>query len=376
MKKFFSLCVFSTLLVACGDAPLLQAQKVDYKSSVTLPSLETPPDLTQPATGDQFVIPGDKSSPASNQSAATYSAYAASHNTAASVGNNDVLPQVAGMKIVRAGCERWLVVPGTPEQLWPKLKAFWLSVGLPIVKENPTAGVMETDWAENQAKLPQDFIRRSVGKLFDSLYDTGQRDKYRTRLERGSAPGTSEIYISHRALVEVYVNSDHVQTAWQYAPSDPDLEAEMLQLLMVSLGAKKETAKQLVNQPKPADKATLQPVAGAPDQLELADAFDRAWRRVGLALDREGFAVEDRDRSKGIFYVRYIDADAEKNEPSFWSKLAIWRDQPTVKDSNKYRIEVKAQGEQSLVRVLNETGALATTETARRILTLLQQQLK
>ena len=50
--------------------------------------------------------------------------------------------------------------------------------------------------------------------------------------------------------------------------------------------------------------------------LTLDEPFDRAWRRVGLALDRVGFTVEDRDRAKGLYYVRYVDpkTDGKKSD--------------------------------------------------------------
>ena len=88
---------------------------------------------------------------------------------------------------------------------------------------------METEWAENRAKLPQDLIRKTIGKLLDGMYSTGERDKFRTRLER-NAQGGVEIYITHRGLQEIYPTKERDSTTWTVRPSDPDLEAELLAL--------------------------------------------------------------------------------------------------------------------------------------------------
>jgi outer membrane protein assembly factor BamC len=170
-----------------------------------------------------------------------------------------------------------------------------------IKLELPDAGVMETDWAENRAKIEQDFIRNLLGKVIDSVYSTAERDKFRTRLEPGSTPGTTDIFISHRGMYEIYVTEGKDQTKWQPRPADPELEAEMLRRLMIRLGSDEKRATEAVQaaQEKPVERATADARCRRGGTLEVEESFDRAWRRVGLALDRVGFTVEDRDRSQG-----------------------------------------------------------------------------
>jgi outer membrane protein assembly factor BamC len=189
-------------------------------------------------------------------------------------------------------------------------------------------GIMETDWAENRAKLPQDMIRATLGKFLDQIYSTPERDKFRTRLEKGAEEGTTEIYISHRGMYEAYANEGKGRTVWQPRPADPELEAEMLRRLMVRLGTQETRAKTLMAaDAKKEERAKLMRATSGVGSLQLLEAFDRSWRRVGLALDRVGFTVEDRDRTKGLYYVRYVDPEAGCGQEvggRLLSKLKFW----------------------------------------------------
>ncbi len=364
------------ILVACGG-DLLESKKIDYKSAGKLPPLEIPPDLTQPSRDERYAVPD-----VSPKGTATYSAYAGERTEQTrQTTDQDVLPQVDKMHIERAGSERWLVVQGSPDKLWPVIKDFWQDLGFIVNVEVPEAGVMETDWAENRAKLPQDIIRKTLGKVFDDLYSTSERDKFRTRLEKGAQPGTTEIYVSHRGMYEVYVNEGKSETRWEPRPPDPDLESEMLRRLMVRFGADEARAKTMLAQPQQAEqRAKLARAADGTGTLELQEPFDRAWRRVGLALDRVGFTVEDRDRSQGLYFVRYIDPETDgqkKNEKGFLSKLMFWKgDKTEISQADQYRIHVKGSDEASTVKVLTREGGTDTSPVSKKILSLLLDQLK
>ncbi|HUW36249.1 MAG TPA: outer membrane protein assembly factor BamC [Rhodocyclaceae bacterium] len=369
--------LLSALLLAGCSGTLLQSKKIEYQSASKqqLPSLEVPPDLTTPKRDDRYAVPeiGAKES-------ATYSAYSGAQGSqaAASTGS-EVLPKVPNMHIVRDGSERWLVVSGmTPEKLWPVIKSFWQELGFIINVDRPEAGIMETDWAENRAKLPQDLIRRTLGKVFDSLYSTAQRDKFRTRLERGTVPGTTDIFISHRGMDEVYIDEGRSETRWQPRAPDPGLEAEMLRRLMVRLGAGEAQAKALVAAPQTVARAQLLQTGVGPGSLRVDEPFDRAWRRVGLVLDRAGFTVEDRDRSKGLYFVRYLDPEADANQgKGLLDRLMFWKNgKSDAKQKEQYRIYVKGENNASTVEVLTGEGGIAQTETAKKILKLLFEQLQ
>lgn len=372
-KVLVAAMVASALLAGCGS--LFDSNKVEYKSAGKLPPLEIPPDLTQPTRDDRYSVPD-----VSPKGAATFSAYSgerASQGARPSTGP-EVLPQVSKMRIERAGSQRWLVVTGSPDKIWTDLKDFWQNMGFIITVELPEAGIMETDWAENRAKIPQGIVRDTIGKALDFLYSTPERDKFRTRIEKGLQPETTEIYISHRGMYEIYTNEGRTDTRWQPRPADPELEAEMLRRLMVRMGVDEARAKTMVAEAVQDDRAKLLPDSGS---LEVLEPFDRGWRRVGLALDRVGFTVEDRDRSKGIYFVRYVDPEIDNRkkgeDEGFFSKLAFWRDSKV--DANKmprFRIQVKAMGDASVVQVLTADGGVDQSDTGKKILRLLHEQLK
>ena len=371
------------VLAGCSSVDnFLAGDKVDYKSSAaTRPTgLEVPPDLTQLSKENQRYQP-----PANGTiSASTFqaqSAAAASAPAAAAAAVPVIAPQSVGdFKIERQGNERWLSTKLTPEQVYPQLRAFWKDNGFVLVQDRPETGVLETDWAENRAKLPNDFIRNTVGKLIDSAYSTGELDKFTTRVER-TATGC-DIFVTHRGMAEVYIGTPQKDsTVWQPRPADPQLEATFLSRLMVRLGASEEVAKATVAAAPAAaasSPARARLVAGSPSPtLQLDDGFDRAWRRVGVALDRTGFTVEDRDRAQGLYFVRYVDpAYAGREEPNLFQRMFSFGKKKDDTGLAKYRVKVSSEGQTSTVAVLDSQGRPETSDNGKRIASLLLEDLR
>lgn len=300
-----------------------------------------------------------------------------------------VVPSGSVAKLERQGSQRWLAVNLPPEKAWPVLVDFWPSVGLKIEKSDQSAGVLETVWAENRAKLPQDIIRRTLGRVLDSVYSTNEQDKYRARIER-TAQDTSEIYVSHRGMEEVYAGPGQDRTVWQPRPPDPEMEAEMLQRLLVKFEGPTRGAATVATSPSGASTAGTAAVSALPqlarmikasdgrnERLEIDEAFDRAWRRIGLALDRGGFTVEDRDRAKGFYFVRYLDPDLEakaKSDQGFFNKI-FGKEKPI--QAPQYRVGLTSQGEsKTAVQVFDSTGKPERSPAGDRILNLLSEQLR
>lgn len=358
-------------LAGCSSiSSLLEPDRIDYKSASKGRTLEVPPDLTQLQRENRYAI--------TSRGTATASGYNLQQDARPS--SKVIAPNSAeNMRIERAGNQRWLVVKQAPEALWPQIKDFWQDMGFLIHIESPEAGVLETDWAENRAKIPQDFVRNTLGKVLDSLYSTGERDKFRTRLERGP-DGTTEIYLSHRGMEEVLIGSQNESTIWKPRAADAELEAEFLARLMSRLGAGDAQAKAAVaNATAPSARAKLVKNSSG-GHVEVDESFDRAWRRVGLALDRVGFTVEDRDRDAGLYFVRYVDPDTDQATPakkSFLSRLNPFSSSnDKTKEAARYRVLVKAAGTASQISVLDDKGQQESSRTADRILSLLNEQLK
>lgn len=364
-------------LSACSLTPT--GDSIDYKSAgeKKTPNLVYPPDLTQPASDKRYAV--------AEGSAATLSQYNATTKAKPKEsGATAVTPSQAGMKIERDGDKRWLVVNKSAAELYPKIKSFWEETGFLLVTDSPKTGIMETDWAENRAKIPQDFVRRNLGKFLDSIYSTGERDKFRTRLE--PTKGQTEIYVTHRGSAEKLVGSldgNSTQgTMWTGRPSDPELEAEMLSRMMIYLGVSEEKAKEAVAATKTESKPAASRIVteGAVSTLVLSQNFDRAWREVGLALDRSNFTVEDRDRAQGVYYVRVVDTsdfEAEKKPGFFANLFKSSSKEDDLKKAKRYRVLVKSGGSTTSTRVnlAEGDGQPAAEKAAKQVLTILDQQI-
>ncbi|HVZ46311.1 MAG TPA: outer membrane protein assembly factor BamC [Ramlibacter sp.] len=361
-EKFGALAAAMLAVAALSACSFLEGDKVDYKSASKGQSLEVPPDLTQLSRDSRYIVPG--SGPV------TASSYAAGQTVA---GLPTAATAIGDVRIERSGSQRWLVVNRPPDQLWGPVRDFWQESGFLIVTDQPTLGIMETDWAENRAKIPQDLIRNTLGKLIDSVYSTAERDKFRTRFERSPNGGT-EIYISHRGMIEVYDSAQKDRTVWQPRPTDPELEAEFLGRLMVRLGVPQAQSKALVAGGAEPSTSRVVTVNNLP-AVEIDEGFDRAWRRVGLALDRTGFTVEDRDRSAGTYFVRYVPPSPDRKEQGFIARLFHFGSDKS-ESPLKYRIALKSVGQKTTVSVLNEKGAPETSPTAQRIVQVIADDLK
>lgn len=362
-SKTLTALTLASLLAGCAA---LEEDKINYKSSTKAPTLEVPPDLTQLSRESRYNL---------QNTSATASGFAAASQRVANAGTAS--NSLGDVRMERTGSQRWLVVNRPAEQVWDTLKEFWISNGFVLSTDAPELGILETDWAENRAKLPQDFIRQALGKVLDSLYSTGERDKYRTRVER-NANGGVDIYITHRGMIEDYADAQKQRTIWRPRAADPELEIEFLRRLMVKLGGSKEQATTATTTVTGTVQAALEvsTIDGQPT-LELTEDLDRAWRRTGVALDRTGFTVEDRDRTKGIYFVRYVPAGAAE-EPGFFARMLSSKKELAQRPAlTRYQVQLQARSQGgSLVQVRNASGQTEGSENAVRILKLIASELR
>lgn len=374
VTRFALSAIALAALAGCSSFdPLFAGDKVDYRTqSKQTPGLEVPPDLTQ--LQRTAPLGQGASVSAADLAARPAAGPAAPAPSLATVAVN----KVPGAEIVRVGGLRIIRSNQSPEQLWPLVRGFWVDLGFDLPKDQADIGVLETDWKENRAKLPKDFIRRTIGTVLDGLYSTGERDMFRTRLERVGEQ--TEITLTHRGMHEVYTGNQRDQTSWTARPADPELEAEMLNRLLLRLGGKttvastEQSAAAAVATPTVAAPQAAAQLGEVPDQLVIAEDFERAWRRVGQSLDRHGFTVEDRDRRAGVFFLRWADPKrAGKEEPNWFERLFSKDKGPVM---GRYRVVVKSEGNRSVVNVQDEKGKQLTDEAAKRILALLQQDLR
>lgn len=381
--RILIIALASLALGACGSlntGSLLPDKRVEYKKArQSATELEIPPDLSRDTIAQGGVV-FDGPSPA----VTTYSEYVAAKRGTGTLARSQrsVLPSNPEVQIRRDGDKRWLVIQSSPSAVWDKVLDFWQENGILLVEQDPSAGVMRTAWIENRANIKSDFLTNFIRKSLDGLYATGTRDQYRVRLERG-ASGATELYLTHTGMEEKLVSgagsSETDQGVWTPSGTDHELEAIMLQRLLAFMGASDAAARvqrKSVGSDTPASGLSSLTTTGTPN-LAINTDFARSWRLVGIALNRVGFTVEDRNRTAGNYYVRYNDPSDDQPESSGWlSKMAFWRSSKKINDSALYLVNVSGSASPTIVTVMNENGTPASRETSARILSLLHDQLR
>jgi outer membrane protein assembly factor BamC len=412
IKRTAIYMLITATLAGCDSIPFINNES-DYKGASRSKPLEVPPDLTASPVSDAYSIPG-------NTSYSTYSQAQESQDA----GVEKILTTPDGVRLEKAGAQRWLVVNAPAEKIWPVIREFWTDQGFAVRSEDPQIGVMETEWIEADAikKDESGNIGDKFDKWLDKLSGFADKKKFRTRLDRGDQANTTEIYMTHRSVngapddgknrvqtqlgeIDTGYKAD-AKTASTADARDAELDAELLRRLMVKLGVEEQKSKSIMAQAVTPKRAEVVKEADGSATLILNDAFDRAWRRVGLALDRVGFVIEDKDRSSGLFFVRYADVDiddapqkkkglfeslkfwgkddkkevaAPKEEKSMVEKLKFWGsdDKQKTNTEKQYRIKVAdAAKDGSTVTVVDKDGARVKTTTANRIIALMYEQLK
>jgi outer membrane protein assembly factor BamC len=370
------------LVAGCSTANLAP-DRIEYQSAPAPRTLEIPPDLTQLPRDDRFTVP--------DRAGATTSVTASAAAAAASRGQPRggtalaVAPVVPNARIEREGTQRWLAVDVPPEQAYNVVREFLPTIGLQIEREDAKTGIVETAWAENRASLPQSMIRGLLGRFLGQVYSTGEMDKFRFRVER-TAANTSEVFVSHRGMVEVFTSQAQDSTKWQPRPSDPELEVELLQRLAqrfaplpaqaaaAGAGAAAVGGVPIATVP---DIARLLPAdASNPARVSINEPFDRAWRRVGLALDRGGFTVEDRDRARGLYFVRYLDPEIEQKQRDSQGIFSKMFGRDAKVEAQQFRVLVAAAGERTVVTVQDREGKPDASPTSGKILAQINDQLR
>ena len=377
-SKVLTITSVALAVSACGSFnadSILPDKKVEYKREQQATNqLEIPPDLSQDTFSDRLTVADGAST--------TYSDYEQQKKTGKSIGTvtGTVLPENPDIQYKHEEGMTWLVVKADPATVWARIVEFWRQNGILLQSQDPNAGVMRTGWAENRADIRSDFITDAIRSMFDGVYAAGTKDQFRVRLERGQEPGTTEVYLTHFGMEQKFTRSvgggDEEQQVWEYRPTDPELEAEMLAQIAVYLGAADDEARREIakkNNRKVVRSRLL--INDTSMALDIDRAFDEAWRVTGFALDRIGFAVEDRDRAAGIYYVRYNDPSAGSKDKGWLDSLKFWGDDE-VQKAQQYRIKVVSGEDVSRVTILNDKGERLNSATARRILTLLNEEIR
>ncbi|MBA3479600.1 MAG: outer membrane protein assembly factor BamC [Lautropia sp.] len=366
-------------LGACSSLrTFLDPANIEYRGAAQGPVLDVPPDLVTPQGSERYSLPARTSS----QTLSDFNRERAAAGDAAPR-TNDVLPVRDGARIERDGAVRWIVINQPAEKVWPQLRDFWASQGFALALDSAETGILETEWAERRQRVETTGVRGVLSRTLGSSYSTGERDRYRTRIER-AANGTTEIYVTHRGMEEVVTGILKDESIWQPRPSNPELEIEYLRRLLAQFGVPRQavTVARADNGPAGAGAAasarTRVVSEGDLSSLQIREGFDRAWRDVGLVLDRVGFTVEDRDRSKGIYFVRYVDLD--RRDPRQGTISRFFSGERKDLMGQRYQISIASGTSEVTLTVRDAAGELPASpenkRVANRIVTLLNEEMK
>jgi outer membrane protein assembly factor BamC len=378
IKSLFPLGTLLLLIVGCSFSPGDRA-RVDYKQPdkkvLTVDSLKIPPELTKSNAKNMYSIP--------TKGGSNLSDYEVDTSVEAGSAQPRILPKIRDVTVKRDGIFRWLEIDLPVEDAWETVKQFWLGEGFIIAREDPESGLLETDWAENRAKIGGGVITDTLGKIAPLLVTSPERDKYRTRLERLGNDKT-EVFLSHEGMALVASTSGEIdqrraKPKWQYRARDPNLEVEMLYRMATAFGVSSESSE--VERAQVDEKDSSSPNAVLVQLLEneddhvllISSPFEQSWRRVGLILDSLDFSIEDKNRAEGIFYINYNDPDS-RIKPKGLARLAFWKDRAHVVQSYGIRLSGSANAETTELRVLDSEGQQLSDDTALKILRVIREQ--
>ncbi len=363
-------------LAACGGS----SADLQYLDSRVMPDLEVPPDLTMDVVDSKFELP------------AVFSG-----DGAGTENSIPVLASVDSVKLEGHSDFYWLSIDESVDNLYQLVKDFWASEGYTLAMDEPVIGVMKTNWVFNK-EGQEDEDKGFLAKLFSNEDQdlSESQDQFKTRIARGAGATASQIYITHRGTEykpvllsgqeQKYNQANLIRPEeddnWGIRISEPELEVEMLSLLMLYLGLRQvEVDQQLKNIKLFSPRASIHTdYTGDETENEtyilVKDEYTRTWNRVLHQLERLNVNVISADTKDGFSNKNVLlvetDIEIEKDVSGFFSFS------PKMETVKKRIKLIFSEESHDLTRIDMETddGKADSSPEGIQFLTLLYQYIK
>lgn len=369
------ICLFALIFCgACASDGTINAQ-AEYEQATPRPSSEliVPPGLISPDVNSNYKML--YLSPEQN----TYQ-----------------LDKVTNMHIMQGGSERWLVIKNkNVNQVFPTMIAYLKQQGVHIKYQNQSIGLIQTDWFDKNNVAKTSTVHQFFEWIGLSHGMNALPSLYTFRVNLWQNKNDTQIFVTDYQMnvvptdvipaskQDIKTESGVASKTWMSVPPNPQLELDFLMQFMafVKLGPDEIkpntiTLENVATLPSTEPKVARDKLNGS--TLILNDSFDRAWWRTGLALERVGLGVADKNRSLGEFYVYPLQDDVDNPDPSTFSRW-FGDDKTNVQlPKAKYKIKLVSTGTQTTLTVEPYTGTMDAdfVKSQQKYLTDLTTQLK
>ncbi len=229
----------------------------------------------------------------------------------------------SSVQLRRLGELMWIYIETLPSTSWPISKNYWDTSTYDVLKADPVTGEIDID--------------------FD------QTSKLQMRVEHGIKEASTEIF-----LIKINKMTNEIQ-------SDPEfVQAEMEKMInyyadSLSNFSGTSLAAQNLNEMKKANIFTENGMT----VIALDLNFDRAWSSVSKALDAAEIVTNDRDRSKGIFFVSY---SKEEDRRFFRLFGGSGSENLDFGEGSQFEITISQENQKTFVRAISKDGNIQESE--------------
>lgn len=273
----------------------------------------------------------------------------------------------------KSAASRWILAQRPPAEAWPLARQYFEDNGFRIDQESVQTGEFTTAWQSF------DSLSSDLGQRLRGGSDVSGDIRLQVRVEPGVQRNTSEIYV-----VSAQRPAGSSEDVAFPARTTSGVDATLVDQMLASFtrGAEKGGSVSLLaarDFDAPSQVAMTEDGSGNPVLTVGAD-LDRAWSSVGRALEQGGqWRVEDINRSLGLYYINLAEKGgrADDNKPGFFGRL--FGHEPTKEElearADRYQVRLSKVGEAVQVTVEKNINTVAPADVARRVLSVIQDNL-